>query len=93
VDPATKKKDVYQARVYTGKILLQSAFWPSTVNTVICSIWFQDDLPYPGVDLTKLKPKLSDSYPISLIDGIKKNNYVNKYKKILELNFGELIDI
>jgi hypothetical protein len=45
---------------------LQSAFWPNSVNSINCSCWFQEDLPYPGVDLSKLKPKTQDLYPITL---------------------------
>jgi hypothetical protein len=56
-DPVRKEKHTYQSRVYTGPIKLDSAFWPNSINTVNCSIWFQEDLPYPGVDLLKLKPK------------------------------------
>ena len=40
VDPSTKEKYQYQARVYTGTIRLQSAYWPNAVNTVNASIWF-----------------------------------------------------
>jgi len=40
VDPLTKEKTLYQARVYTGTIKLSSSFWPHSINTVNCSIWF-----------------------------------------------------
>lgn len=69
-DPITKAVTKYQARVYKGSVRLDSAFWPSS-NNVHCNIWFQQDLPYPGVDLTKLRPKKSDSYPLTLIDFLK----------------------
>lgn len=40
VDPATKEKITYQARVYTGNIKLNSAFWPNSNNNVNYSVWF-----------------------------------------------------
>ena len=70
VDPIDKKKYIYAARVYTGTIRLASSIRPNSVNSVSCSIWFQDELPFPGVDLSKLKPKLMDSYPLPVKDGL-----------------------
>ena len=55
LDPITKKKTQYQARVATSTVKLSSSMWPNSYNTVNCSCWFQEDLPYPGVDLSKLR--------------------------------------
>ena len=33
-----------------------------------------EELPYPGVDLSKCRPKLKDSYPLSLTDYIESFN-------------------
>jgi len=38
----------------------------NSANIINCSIWFQEDLPYPGVDLSKLKPKIGETYPASI---------------------------
>jgi hypothetical protein len=71
---------VYPARVYSGSIRLKSAFQDvSSDNIVKCEIWFQEDLPVPGVDLSKLKPKLNDTYPNSLKQDI--------MSKVLDENF------
>ena len=59
-DEVTKEKKIYQARVSTKTVRLQNAFNPSSNNTVNCSCWFQEDLPFPGVNLAKLKPKVED---------------------------------
>lgn len=91
-DPVTKEKYLYQARVYTGTIRLQSSFWPNSVNNVNCSVWFQADLPYPGVDLTKLKPRQSDVYPMEIVDYIKNNEFLRKYEEVLGYNFGSDYD-
>jgi hypothetical protein len=52
-DGLTREKSVYQARVYTGNIILNCGFPPFSLgsNTVNASIWFQDEIPFPGVDL------------------------------------------
>lgn len=39
VDPLTKRKNVYQARIYTGIIKLKSSFSTSN-NKLNVSIWF-----------------------------------------------------
>lgn len=63
VDPISKKKTVYQARVHNETVKLQSSFWFNANNLVTLSVWFQDDLPYPGVDLSKLEPQIHDKFP------------------------------
>ena len=60
IDEVTKEKKIYQARVSTKTFRLHSAFHPNSNNTVNCSCWFQEDLPFPGVNLAKLKPKEAD---------------------------------
>lgn len=40
IDPITKSKEVYQARVYKGNIRLTSSFWPNTNNVVHTACWF-----------------------------------------------------
>jgi hypothetical protein len=42
-------------------------------------MWFQEDLPFPGVDLTKLKPKTSDSYPPSIEADLKTGLLKSKF--------------
>lgn len=81
----------YQSRVFTDTIKLTSSFWPTSTNTVNCSVWFQDELPFPGVDLNKLKPRNSDQYPPSIIHYIEKDHFVNYYQEIIRLNFDETI--
>ena len=55
-------------------------------------------MPYPGVDLTKLRPKKSDSYPLTLIDFLKYdmngnqqelngNSFGEPYTEILGMNW------
>jgi hypothetical protein len=89
---------VYQARVYKGSIRLNSSFWPNSSNTVHTAVWFQEDLPYPGVDLQKLKPKTQDSYPDDIAEFLMMNEKQNKsdllgnwfskeYAKVLEVNW------
>ena len=56
------------------------------------STWFQEDLPYPGVDLSKLKPKTSDSYPVSLAPFIKNKKFLHKFQEVIENNFTEDLD-
>jgi len=60
---------------------------------VTCSVWFQEDLPFPGVDLSKLKPKTEDLLPSDLRDLIVEKKFEDIYWEILELNFMEEIDI
>ena len=88
-DPTTRIKYTYQARQFTGSIRLQSSFWPNSVNSVNCSVWFQEDLPFPGVDLTKLKPKQGDSYPTDVADNLLKGRFKKNYEEVLRANFPE----
>lgn len=53
-DDRTKQKISYQCRVYTATTKLQSAFFDSANSVVTLSMWFQPEVPYPGVDLGKL---------------------------------------
>ena len=52
-----------------------------------------EDLPYPGVDLQKCKPKLKDDYPLSLVDYMEnlglggENDFFAKYKDLYEEHF------
>lgn len=92
VDPLTKEKTLYQARVYTGTIKLSSSFWPHSINTVNCSVWFQDDIPYPGVDLSKLKPKKEDTYPEEIVEHLKSDAYMSTFERVVGLNFAALDD-
>jgi len=66
----------YQSRVKTDKVRLFSAipFSKHSDNMVSVSSWFMEELPYPGVDLSKCRPKLKDSYPLSLTDYIESFN-------------------
>ena len=52
-----------------------------------CSIWFQEDLPFPGVDLLKLRPKNGDAFPNSIKNDIVNNRFFKVFTKIVELNF------
>ena len=88
IDPITKDKTPYQARVYKDNIKLTSAFWPSSVNSVNVSVWFQEDLPFPGVDLSKLKPKKADKFPSEEIrDYIRDGSYKTNYDDWLRMNW------
>jgi hypothetical protein len=99
IDPITKSKEVYQARVYKGNIRLTSQFWANSNNIVHTSCWFQEDLPYPGVDLSKLKPKTKDSYPQDIEEYLMINErqnkvnsllvcmYTQKYEQVLDVNW------
>jgi len=89
-DPLTKEKTQYQARVYTGTIRLSSSFWPHSVNSVNCSVWFQDDIPFPGVDLTKLKPRAGDTYHEDLVEHIRSNEFRSIYERVIGLNFAAI---
>ena len=83
VDALTRKKSVYQARVYTGTIRLKSGFSNSSTNTVNLSIWFQDDIPYPGVDLAVLKPQTEDLYPDETREGLKSGAFATLFQKVV----------
>ena len=37
--------------------------------------------------MTKLKPKTSDTYPMTLVDDIKKGKFQQVYSEVLGLNF------
>ena len=52
-------------------------------------MWFQEDLPFPGVDLTKLKPKQGDSYPPDVADNLIKGRFKKNYEDVLRVNFPE----
>jgi hypothetical protein len=52
-------------------------------------VWFQEDLPFPGVDLTKLKPKQGDSYPPDVADNLIKGRFKKNYEDVLRVNFPE----
>ena len=86
-DPVTREKYTYQARVYTDLIKLQSSFWPNSINSVNCSIWFQEDLPFPGVDLSKLRPSKGDIYPREIAEYIDKETYDKIFRAVIEANF------
>lgn len=88
VDPTTKDRTSYTSRVHTDSIRLSSAFWPSSVNSVNCSVWFLKDMPQPGVDLSKLKAKTEDSYPTEEIASlIADKTYENAFENIISMNF------
>lgn len=91
-DPVTREKYPYQARVYTENVTLLSSFWQNAKNQVNCSIWFQEDLPFPGVDLSKLKPKTSDSYPLDIAPFIHDKQYLKKFNQVIQLNFEDIND-
>jgi hypothetical protein len=42
------------------------------------------------VDLTKLKPKTSDSYPYEIAMYIHNNEFKKKYEEVIEANFAGL---
>jgi hypothetical protein len=42
---------------------LQSAFFDKANSNITLSIWFQPEVPYPGVELNKLKMKEKDILP------------------------------
>lgn len=46
-------------------------------------------MPFPGVNLAKLKPKVEDQYPASLIEPFERDVFKNYYNEILVENFGE----
>ena len=54
-----------------------------------CSIWFQPDLPQPGVDLSKLKPKKTDSYPTEdLKNELEGGHFKDNFDEVISQNFG-----
>lgn len=78
VDDRTKQKVSFECRVFTTTLKLNSAFLPPASNsTVTLSVWFQPDLPYPDVDLSRLKPKLEDTVADEDIEtGLKNGSFV-----------------
>ncbi len=78
-DDRTKQKISYQCRVYTTTTKLQSAFFDTANSAVTLSLWFQPELPYPGVDLSKLQPKTEDSFPAEIEKNIKAGTYLSRF--------------
>lgn len=75
-DQKTKQKISYQCRVYTTQVKLQSAFFDTSNSSVSLSLWFQPELPYPTVDLSKLRPKEEDTFPNQEIEvNVKNGSY------------------
>jgi len=65
-DTLSRKKIRHITRIYNGKANLKSAFNDSTSCYIHYGMWFQPDIPNPGVDLSKLFDKKEDSYPYEL---------------------------
>jgi len=61
--------------VYTASLKLSSAFFDSANASIQFSFWFQPELPYPGVDLSKLRPKDEDTLPPDLEINIKNGKF------------------
>lgn len=59
----------------------------NSANIINCSIWFQEDLPYPGVDLSKLKPKIGETYPASIAQFIQDTTFEKNYEIVVATNF------
>jgi hypothetical protein len=89
IDPISQEKTTYQTRVFHGNIRLESSFWPHAANSVSTSIWFQKDLPRPGVDLSKLKPRREDVYPDKDIKLYltKEPEFCDNYAAVFKRNF------
>jgi hypothetical protein len=51
------------------------------------SCWFQDELPFPGVDLSLLKPKEGDVYPEDIIEFLEDRTFENNFLGIIVENF------
>jgi len=62
-------------RVFSKNLPLQSAFFDSTSN-IQMAMWFQPDLPFPAVDLSKLTKQEEDKLPKQLDGNIRRFNAV-----------------
>jgi hypothetical protein len=51
------------------------------------SIWFQEDLPFPGVDLSKLRPKKGDTFPAKYIKEDMNHEFKRNYVDVFRPNF------
>eukprot|EP00347_Sterkiella_histriomuscorum_P007723 403347806 len=58
-----------------------------TKQKIRLSMWFQPEVPYPGVDLNKLRPKDEDTLPPDLEHGIRSQKYQIRFKQIIQKNF------
>ncbi|TNV87010.1 hypothetical protein FGO68_gene4983 [Halteria grandinella] len=87
-DERTKQKHSFQCRVYSTTLKLQSAFYDTSNSGVTMSVWFQPELPFPQVDLGRLKGKEEDSYPSPEIDlNLKNGAYLSRFNQVIQRNF------
>ncbi len=75
LDSRTKEKVSFQSRVYSTKLQLSSAFLDTTNSSLQLSIWFQPEIPYPSVDLSRIKVLTEDVYPKEYEAGLKELKY------------------
>lgn len=73
--------------MYTDTVKLHSAFFNTANSAVTLSLWFQPELPYPSVDLSRLKPKEEDTYPNEFRDNFKNGLYVDLFNQAIRKNF------
>ena len=94
-DERTKQKISFESRVLTATLKLNSAFMPPTSTaSVTLSVWFQPDLPYPEVDLSRLRPKEEDKMTDEDIEhGLKLGGFLQKYNQVIARNFPEDYDM
>ena len=87
-DERTKQKIGFQCRVYSTTLKLQSAFVDTSNSQVNLSVWFQPEVPYPSVDLGRLRAKEEDAYPSEEIEaGLKKGEFTSRFNQVLARNF------
>jgi hypothetical protein len=88
-DTLERKKVRIMTRIFNGKVGLKSAFNDASSCSIQFGMWFQPDIPNPGVDLSKLYDVKEDQYPHELKDRINdiKEGFDIDWNQSIENNF------
>lgn len=74
-------------RIYNGKITLNSAFNDASSCNLHFGMWFQPDIPNPGVDLSKLRGNDTDVYPYDIKNKLKDGVFATDWRNKIDSNF------
>lgn len=96
-DKKTRERVDYQSRVHNEGVRLSSAFQRTGMSTVDVQVWFQQEIPYPDVDLGELKPLAENVYPREIASEVSTGDgsaasifaapFFKEYKRLVKQNF------
>ena len=90
-DTVTKKRIRHHTRIYNGKINLKSAFHDTSSCNLFFGMWFQHEIPNPGVDLSKLygSSGRDEDFPSDIKQKLIDQDFKVKFENEIDNNFQE----